>query len=166
MDRLQACVDEVIPEFLQVVQGSIQEFVGPADHSEQDRREHMDMMLRTMGELQGGLKRMNHVRREMVQVGASEPGTAGVVDAETAVRVRRAVREVADCFGVLEDAMGEAEALPSSLVELLDRGRSEMNAILLDGEDEVPDHVGPEVAGTACGASKVVLCSSAVWVAR
>ena len=52
----------------------------------------------------------------MVQVGASEPGTAGVVDRETAVRVKKAVRGVAECFGTLKDAMGEAEALPSDLV--------------------------------------------------
>ena len=93
----------MIPDFLQVVQGSIQDFVGPADHSEQDRREHMDMILRTMGELQGGLKRTNHVRREMLRSGASVPGTAGVVDEETADLVRGAVRGVADCFATLED---------------------------------------------------------------
>ena len=42
--------------------------------------------------------------------------------------------------------MGEGEALPGSLVELLDRGRVEINAIQLDSEDEVPGRVGPEVA--------------------
>ena len=63
---LQACVDKLVPDFLSVVQGSIQRFVGKADHSERERREHTGMMLRTMGQLQGGLKRMSHVRREML----------------------------------------------------------------------------------------------------
>jgi len=66
VDVLQACVDKLVPDFLSVVQGSIQRFVGKADHSERERREHTGMMLRTMGQLQGGLKRMSHVRREML----------------------------------------------------------------------------------------------------
>ena len=33
VDVLQACVDKLVPDFLGVVQGSIQRFVGKADHS-------------------------------------------------------------------------------------------------------------------------------------
>eukprot|EP00617_Octactis_speculum_P026393 CAMPEP_0185759644 /NCGR_PEP_ID=MMETSP1174-20130828/18396_1 /TAXON_ID=35687 /ORGANISM="Dictyocha speculum, Strain CCMP1381" /LENGTH=62 /DNA_ID=CAMNT_0028440061 /DNA_START=216 /DNA_END=401 /DNA_ORIENTATION=+ len=62
-----------------------------------------------MGELQGGLVRMNHLRREMVRTGASVPGTAGVVDEETADRVKGAVRGAADCFVTIENSMREVE---------------------------------------------------------
>ena len=120
--------------------------MGTVDHSERESREHTDMMLRTLGQLQGGLKRMNHLRREMVRADVSEPGFVEVVDEKMAGRVKIALRGVEDHFTILEEAMGEGEALPGSLVELLDRGRVEINAILLDGEDEVPDRVGPEVA--------------------
>ena len=120
--------------------------MGTVDRSERESREHTDMMLRTLGQLQGGLKRMNHLRREMVRADVSEPGFVEVVDEKMANLVERAVRGVADHFAILEEAMGEGESLPSSLVELLDRGRVEINAILVYGEDEVSNHVGPEVA--------------------
>ena len=146
VEKLQSCVDELVPDFLSVVQGSIRKFVGTADHSERESREHTDMMLRTLGQLQGGLKRMNHLRREMVRADVSEPGFVEVVDEKMAGRVKIALRGVEDHFTILEEAMGEGEALPGSLVELLDRGRVEINAYQLDSEDEVPDRVGPEVA--------------------
>jgi len=144
VENLQACVDEVIPDFLDVVQGSIERFVGKADRSEQERREQLELQLKTMGELQEGLKRMNHLRREMLRTGVSAPGTAGAVDAETAERVRGAIGRVAESFATLESLVGEGEALPSSLDILLAKGRSEISAILEDGGDEVPDFSGPE----------------------
>ena len=34
VEKLQSCVDELVPDFLSVVQGSIRKFVDTADHSE------------------------------------------------------------------------------------------------------------------------------------
>ena len=52
--KLQAVVDELAPKFLRVVQGSMRRFVGKADHSGRERREHTDLVLRTMGMVGGG----------------------------------------------------------------------------------------------------------------
>ena len=84
VEKLQSCVDELVPDFLSVVQGSFRKFVSTADHSERESREHTDMMLRTLGQLQGGLKRMNHLRREMVRADVSELGFVEVVDEKMA----------------------------------------------------------------------------------
>jgi len=87
---------------------------------------------------------MSRLRCEMLRTGASVPGTAGAVDEATAERVRGAMSGVAECFATLENSIGEVEALPSDLVSLLARGRSDINAILLDNDEEVPDFMGPE----------------------
>ena len=65
VEVLQSVVDGMVPKFLSVVQGSMRRFVGPADHSERERREHTDKVLMTISMLGGGLRRMNYLRKEM-----------------------------------------------------------------------------------------------------
>ena len=59
VEVLQSVVDGMVPKFLSVVQGSMRRFVGPADHSERERREHTDKVLMTLNMLGGGLRRMS-----------------------------------------------------------------------------------------------------------
>ena len=65
VEELQASINQLVPKFLSLVQGSMRQFVGKVDHSERESREHTDMVLKTMGMLMGGLRWMSYLRREM-----------------------------------------------------------------------------------------------------
>ena len=144
--ELQAVVDKLAPQFLRVVQGSMRRFVGRADHSERERREHTDMVLMTMGMVGGGLKRMNYLRREMERIGASGLGASGVVDENMAKRVREVVGGVSEHFAALEGALVDVEAVPTSVKELLWRGKAEIDEMVSGDESEIPDHARQEGA--------------------
>ena len=144
--KLQAVVDKLAPKFLRVVQGSMRRFVGKADHSGRERREHTDLVLRTMGMVGGGLMRMNYLRREMERMGASGLEASGVVGESMAKRVKEAVKGVSEHFIVLEGELVGVEAVPSSVVELLRRGKAEMDDMVSGDQSEIPDHARQEGA--------------------
>ena len=130
-------------------------FVGKADHSERERRERTDIALRKMGMVGWGLSRMNHLRREMERMGVSELGSVGVFEGKLVERVERALRGAAVHFAVLDGALVDAEAVPSSLVELLERRKAEIGAMVSGREVEIPGRVSTEGAADGFWSAKI-----------
>ena len=80
----------------------------------------------------------------MERIGVSGFGACGVVNANLAKRVRDVFKVVSEHFAVLEDALVDVEAVPNSLVELLLRGKVEIDDMVSGEEPEIPYRASQE----------------------
>ena len=90
----------------------------------------------------------------MERIGASGLGASGVVDENMAKRVRGVVEGVSEYFVALEGALVDVEAVPTSVKELLGRGKVEIDEMVSGDESEIPDHARQEGAADSLWSSK------------
>ena len=132
---LQACVESVVPRFLDVVQGSIREFAGTGDTSEQERREKEAGVIDALCLVRGSAKRLNRLRR------GGQADMAG-----SRQRLAKVVKELLGRFEDVEKARDGWEVLPESLSSLLVEGRGDMETMAEAGLEQVPDRPKSEVS--------------------